>query len=180
MDKKKVQKKRPKTYDQVRTFKIEHAENNVDYPDNHIITTQYTAINFLPRSLFEQFRHFANIYFLVIGTFVTVAIIQSIPSISPLSPITAILPLVFVLAISMIRLGYEDHLRRMQDNIQNSMKTKVLRSRLYSQSGDNDKIDGKLRAYSELHNCIIINNMCMFAKLYINIDMQLYIHIFMC
>jgi hypothetical protein len=44
----------------------------------------------------------SNIYFLMIG------IMQSIKVISPLTPITAILPLCFVLMISMIREGYED------------------------------------------------------------------------
>ena len=52
-----------------------------------------------------QFKRFANIYFLGI------AIIQSIPVISPLNPTTAILPLVFVILVSMIREGVEDYMR---------------------------------------------------------------------
>jgi len=53
-------------------------------------------------SLFNQFKRYANIYFLV------VAILQSIPAISPLNPLSAIAPLVFVISLSMIREGYED------------------------------------------------------------------------
>ena len=55
-----------------------------------------------------QFKRYANIYFLVS------AIIQSIPILSPLNPFSAISPLVFVLALSMIREG-RDKLYIIQD-----------------------------------------------------------------
>lgn len=55
----------------------------------------------------------ANIYFLVI------AILQSISIISPLNPATAWAPLAFVLAISMIREGYEDFQRYKSDKEMN-------------------------------------------------------------
>lgn len=72
------------------------------FQSNYISTTKYNAITFIPVSLFNQFRRYANIYFLI------VAILQSIPQISPLNPLSAIAPLVFVIALSMIREGYED------------------------------------------------------------------------
>ena len=37
------------------------------YPANVIITSRYTLFSFLPKSLFEQFRRLANVYFLMIG-----------------------------------------------------------------------------------------------------------------
>ena len=37
------------------------------YPVNVIVSSRYTAYNFLPKSLLEQFRRLANVYFLVIG-----------------------------------------------------------------------------------------------------------------
>ena len=43
------------------------------------------------------------------------AVLQSISIISPLSPITAILPLVFVVAVSMLREGVEDYMRYIAD-----------------------------------------------------------------
>jgi hypothetical protein len=43
------------------------------------------------------------------------AILQSISIISPLNPTTAILPLVFVIAVSMIREGIEDYMRYRAD-----------------------------------------------------------------
>lgn len=84
---------------------------NAKYPyaSNYIKTTKYTIITFLPLSLFLQFGRVANIYFLII------AILQSVPVISPLSPYTAILPLAFVLAVSMVREGIEDYRRYRSD-----------------------------------------------------------------
>jgi Phospholipid-translocating ATPase N-terminal len=37
------------------------------YPPNLSVTSRYTLVSFLPKSLFEQFRRLANVYFLVIG-----------------------------------------------------------------------------------------------------------------
>lgn len=72
----------------------------------------------MPLSLFNQFKRYANVYFLV------VAILQSIPQISPLNPLSAIAPLVFVVSLSMIREGYEDLKRYKSDLETNSKKTK--------------------------------------------------------
>eukprot|EP00829_Urostomides_striatus_P021613 TRINITY_DN9729_c0_g1_i1.p1 TRINITY_DN9729_c0_g1~~TRINITY_DN9729_c0_g1_i1.p1 ORF type:complete len:157 (-),score=19.85 TRINITY_DN9729_c0_g1_i1:29-499(-) len=62
----------------------------------------------------------ANVYFLII------AILQSIPQISPLTPLTGILPLVFVIVISMIREGIEDYRRYVDDQKANSQPVRVL------------------------------------------------------
>lgn len=75
-----------------------HQQNEKsNHPTNYVSTTKYNLITFLPLSLILQFRRYANIYFLAC------AILQSIPLISPLSPLSAILPLIFVLSLSMIR-----------------------------------------------------------------------------
>ena len=37
------------------------------YEQNVIVSSRYTLINFLPKSLLEQFRRLANVYFLVVG-----------------------------------------------------------------------------------------------------------------
>jgi hypothetical protein len=37
------------------------------YCGNHVRTTKYTLLTFLPKNLFEQFHRYANIYFLVIA-----------------------------------------------------------------------------------------------------------------
>jgi magnesium-transporting ATPase (P-type) len=76
---------------------------------NYIRTTKYTKYSFLPMGLINQFHRFSNVYFLII------AILQSIKAISPLNPATAILPLIFVLAVSMLREGFEDYGRYKSD-----------------------------------------------------------------
>ncbi len=93
-----------------------HIKNKSHYKhkSNYISTTKYNVITFLPKSLLIQFSRLPNVYFLLI------AILQSIPSISPLNSITAILPLVFVLCVSMLRELIEDISRYKYDKINNN------------------------------------------------------------
>lgn len=76
---------------------------------NYISTTKYNIFTYLPLSLILQFKRYANFYFLAC------AILQCIPIISPLSPFSAVAPLVFVLALSMAREGFEDYKRYKSD-----------------------------------------------------------------
>ncbi|MED6215940.1 putative phospholipid-transporting ATPase 7 [Stylosanthes scabra] len=78
------------------------------YCKNHISTTKYNAITFLPTALFEQFRRVANIYFLL-------AALLSVFPISPFSPISMIAPLAFVVGLSMVKEALEDSRRFLQD-----------------------------------------------------------------
>jgi len=95
----------------MRTFYLnDHARNHAaNFKSNYVRTTKYTALTFLPLCLFQQFKRLANIYFLIM------AILQSISIISPLNPTTAILPLVFVICVSMLREGIEDYMRYTAD-----------------------------------------------------------------
>lgn len=75
------------------------------YRGNYVATTKYTAFNFLPKSLFEQFRRVANIYFLVVACV----------SFSPLAPYTAssiLAPLLVVIGATMAKEGIEDWRRK--------------------------------------------------------------------
>ncbi|KAM7280591.1 hypothetical protein ACFE04_007725 [Oxalis oulophora] len=79
-----------------------------NYRGNYVSTTKYTASNFIPKSLFEQFRRVANLYFLVVA-FV---------SFSPLAPYSApsvLAPLVLVVGATMAKEGVEDLRRRKQN-----------------------------------------------------------------
>ena len=58
-----------------------------------------------------------------------IAILQSIPAISPLNPITAILPLAFVLMVSLIREAIEDYRRYRSDRKTNMMKFEKLEAK---------------------------------------------------
>lgn len=80
------------------TIKISFgSQNNPQRPTNCIETTKYSLLTFLPKSLIIQFYKPANFVYLIS------AILQSISILSSLSPVTALAPLVFVLAVSMIR-----------------------------------------------------------------------------
>ncbi|XP_057769317.1 probable phospholipid-transporting ATPase 8 [Salvia miltiorrhiza] len=88
------------------------------YPSNYVSTTKYTAINFIPKSLFEQFRRVANIYFLVVACV----------SYSPLAPYSAysvLLPLMLVIGATIVKEAIEDWRRRKQDIEANNRKVEV-------------------------------------------------------
>ena len=112
------------------------ARNQLEYKfkKNKINTRKYNWITFVPHALLIQFARPANIYFLVS------AILNCIPQISPLSPITAILPLIFVLAVSLIREAVEDCKRGSLDRQQNNEPTIAYRNKTWTEtiSGDLD------------------------------------------
>lgn len=95
---------------------------NVELPTNYISTTKYNLLTFFPLALLLQFKRYANFFFLVN------AILQSISLISPLNPASAIAPLVFVVALSMLREGYEDYKRYRNDQKDNSQSALVYSS----------------------------------------------------
>ena len=102
----------------------DNAKNKEKYKfkNNKIDTTKYNIITFLPKGLLYQFMRLANVYFLF------TAILQCIPIISPLGSATALVPIIFVLSVSLIREAYEDCKRANLDKIQNSVKCKVYRN----------------------------------------------------
>ena len=101
--------------DNQKNFKLKHSNNKLS-------TTKYNIFTFFPKSLIIQFVRLSNVYFL------TTAIIQSIPIISPLSSYTAIVPLIFVLSVSIIREFIEDLSRLKYDNMNNNEEVYVFRN----------------------------------------------------
>ncbi|PWA97906.1 P-type ATPase, HAD-like domain protein [Artemisia annua] len=97
---------------------VKHKTKPYKYPSNHVSTTKYNVITFLPKSLFEQFRRVANLYFLLVA-------VLSVTSLAPFTPLSMIAPLVFVVGISMLKEGIEDWHRFLQDLEVNSRKVKV-------------------------------------------------------
>jgi phospholipid-translocating ATPase len=93
---------------------------NKSFCSNQNITSKYTIITFVPRNLLEQFRRVANIFFLFI------AILQFFPKFSTISPGLVILPLIVVLAITMLKDGYEDIKRHQSDHKVNHSVVHVL------------------------------------------------------
>lgn len=90
------------------------------FPDNTVQTTKYTLVTYLPKGLFEQYRRVANVYFTIIAAL-------SLTPISPVQPWSAILPLVFVIGVSMVKEAIEDHQRYKADKKENAEPVLVLR-----------------------------------------------------
>lgn len=87
---------------------------------NRVKTSKYTVLNFLPKNLAEQFSKMANVYFLLIS------FMQMIPVISISEGKPAMLvPLTFVIVVSMIKDIFEDNKRHKQDKSENYKKVLV-------------------------------------------------------
>ena len=67
--------------------------------ENYIITAKYTPLTFLPKFLFEQFRRYANIFFLAIGLF------QQWPGISPTGKYVTIVPFIGILIVTALKVS---------------------------------------------------------------------------
>ena len=93
----------------------------VKYCNNKVSTAKYSWISFLPRFLFEQFRRYANVFFLFIS------LLQQIPQVSPTGRYTTALPLLFILSVSAIKEIIEDYKRHRQDDAVNNREVLVLR-----------------------------------------------------
>ncbi|XP_063063571.1 phospholipid-transporting ATPase IB [Engraulis encrasicolus] len=87
--------------------------------DNHVSTTKYGILTFLPRFLYEQIRRAANAFFLFI------ALMQQIPDVSPTGRYTTLVPLIFILTVAGIKEIIEDYKRHKADNTVNKKKTTV-------------------------------------------------------
>ncbi|XP_047381769.1 phospholipid-transporting ATPase FetA-like isoform X2 [Sciurus carolinensis] len=90
------------------------------YPNNSIKTSKYTALNFLPLNLFEQFQRLANAYFLLL------LFLQLIPQISSLAWYTTVIPLVVVLSITGVKDAIDDWKRHQSDNQVNNHSVPLL------------------------------------------------------
>uniref|UniRef100_A0A0A0LVP6 Phospholipid-transporting ATPase n=1 Tax=Cucumis sativus TaxID=3659 RepID=A0A0A0LVP6_CUCSA len=92
--------------------------NLLNYGGNYVKTSKYTVASFFPKSLFEQFRRVANLYFLLCA-------LLSFSPLSPYSPVSNVLPLVVVIGVTMGKEALEDWRRTKQDMEMNNRKVKV-------------------------------------------------------
>ncbi|GFO09200.1 phospholipid-transporting ATPase, partial [Plakobranchus ocellatus] len=90
---------------------------------NEISTAKYNFLTFLPKFLFEQFRKYANIFFLFI------AIMQQIPNVSPTGRYTTAIPLLLILTVSALKEIVEDIKRHRADGALNSRRILVHRNK---------------------------------------------------
>ncbi|XP_041115850.1 phospholipid-transporting ATPase VA-like [Polyodon spathula] len=88
---------------------------NRHYALNHIKTTKYTVLSFLPKNLFEQFHRFANVYF------VFIALLNFVPIVNAFQPELALAPVVFILSVTALKDLWEDYRRHRSDKEINHM-----------------------------------------------------------
>lgn len=90
------------------------------YPANVVSNAKYTAWSFLPRTLYNEFSFFFNIYFLL------VALSQIIPILRIGYMSSYIAPLAFVVAISLGKEALDDIARRRRDAEANSEEYRII------------------------------------------------------
>lgn len=91
-----------------------------NYPSNAISNAKYSAFTFLPVILFEQFKFFFNLYFLL------VALSQAIPVLRIGYLSSYIVPLAFVLTVTMTKEAWDDISRRRRDKEANTELYEVI------------------------------------------------------
>ncbi|KAL8917387.1 MAG: hypothetical protein Q9208_007972 [Pyrenodesmia sp. 3 TL-2023] len=91
------------------------------FPPNAVSNAKYTAWSFLPRTLYNEFSFFFNMYFLL------VALSQLIPPLRIGYVSTYVVPLVFVLSITLGKEAFDDIARRRRDAEANKETYTVLR-----------------------------------------------------
>lgn len=85
-----------------------------------LLTARYTAYNFLFKNLYEQYHRVANMFFTLI------VILQFFPQFATISPGVAMLPLLVVLAATLLKDGYEDWRRHISDRSINNARVRVM------------------------------------------------------
>jgi phospholipid-translocating ATPase len=101
-------------------FKKDDDSAFYSFPNNSISTAKYTALNFLPKNIFEQFRRVANFFFLGI------VIIQLIPTFQIGSAFFVVAPLAVIIGATSVKDAFEDYKRHISDSKLNSSKVWAL------------------------------------------------------
>lgn len=90
------------------------------FPPNMVRNQKYNLFTFFPLVLYEQFKFFFNLYFLL------VALSQFIPALKIGFIFTYVAPLAFVLCVTMGKEAYDDYKRHLRDREANSQKYLIL------------------------------------------------------
>eukprot|EP01104_Vermistella_antarctica_P016062 TRINITY_DN53_c0_g3_i1.p1 TRINITY_DN53_c0_g3~~TRINITY_DN53_c0_g3_i1.p1 ORF type:complete len:1335 (-),score=277.74 TRINITY_DN53_c0_g3_i1:1063-5067(-) len=90
--------------------------NKKEFPPNIVRNQKYSVLSFVPVVLFEQFKYFINMYFLV------VALSQIFPQLRIGFLFTYIAPLVFVLSVTMLKEAWDDVSRFLRDREANGQE----------------------------------------------------------
>lgn len=95
-------------------------EPSPEFAGNAVRTAKYSALTFLPRNLFEQFRRLSYVYFLAI------TVLNQLPQVAVFGRGASVLPLAFVLFVTAVKDAYEDIRRHRSDRRENNRLAAVL------------------------------------------------------
>jgi magnesium-transporting ATPase (P-type) len=109
------------------TIRNEDGVTNTNGLSNAISTTKYTILTWLPKSLFEQFRRVANIYFVCISILMFIGTYATYLYVSPLNPFSTLFTLIVVLLVTSIKEGVEDLARARSDKDENTRLVTVVK-----------------------------------------------------
>ncbi|KAN0065397.1 putative aminophospholipid-translocase [Thecaphora frezii] len=110
-----------KGQDRSRSFQFgESDRSKTRYPVNVVRNQKYNVLTFLPKVLYEQFKFFFNLYFLL------VALSQFVPALKIGFIATYVAPLAFVLCITIGKEAIDDWARYKRDVESNSAPYKLL------------------------------------------------------
>jgi hypothetical protein len=110
----------------VQPFLPPDPEGEVDpYPPNIIITSRYNLFSFLPKTIFEQFRRLANVYFLVLGMIAAIGANTEYYD-TAVEPAGLLIPMTIVVFISILKDGVEDIKRHQTDNKTNNRQCRLI------------------------------------------------------
>lgn len=94
--------------------------------DNRVISARYSFYNFVPVATLEQFRRFANLYFLTVGSIMAIGYYNPSLYESAISPWTTLGPLAVVIAFSLMVEGNADYKRHLNDRETNEAPCVIL------------------------------------------------------
>ena len=111
------------------SFEEQDSKKKNDFTSNEVRTSKYNLFTFLPLAILYQFDNYFNIFFLVS------TVIFSIPQISSIEPSASIAPFSMVIAIAVIREGFEDYKKAKYDKLyNNSTTTQVCRDNVLKET----------------------------------------------
>ncbi|KAG0706236.1 hypothetical protein DFH29DRAFT_189735 [Suillus ampliporus] len=110
-----------RTRDKSRTIPFRPGEKfQTKFPPNVVRNQKYNIFTFFPIVIYEQFKFFFNLYFLL------VALSQFVPALKIGFIVTYVAPLAFVLFVTMGKEAYDDYKRNLRDREANSQKYLIL------------------------------------------------------
>ena len=101
-------------------------EANQQFCKNFISTARYNIFDFVPKTLFLQFRRLANVYFLIMSILMWVGTVYPEVFNSPLTPGSTLGPLIVIVFLTCIKEGLEDLKRHRSDKKTNNRLQDVI------------------------------------------------------